>query len=75
MQEASLWGKVLLYSTAIVNYAQPLNIITRYDHRVHEDYQLGEPPSQKNVVDLGSRIPWLSLETTLAPESPRFKMS
>ena len=37
----------------------------------HIDYHLGEHPSQKSVVDLGSRIPTLALDTTLAPESPR----
>ena len=39
----------------------------------HIDYHLGENPSQKTVVDLGSRIPPLALDTTLAPESPRTK--
>ena len=40
----------------------------------HIDYHLVEDPSQKIVVDLGSRIPSLSLDTTLlAPENPRTK--
>ena len=38
----------------------------------HIDYHLGEDPSQTTVVDLGSRIPSLALDTTLlAPENPR----
>ena len=40
----------------------------------HIDYHLVEDPSQKTVVDLGSRIPSLALDTTLlAPENPRTK--
>ena len=39
----------------------------------HIDYHLGEDPSQTFVIDLGSRIPSLALDTTLAPESPRTK--
>ena len=39
----------------------------------HIDYHLGEDPSQTFVVDLGSSIPSLALDTTLAPESPRTK--
>ena len=39
----------------------------------HIDYHLGEDPSQTFVVHLGSRIPSLALDTTLAPESPRTK--
>ena len=40
----------------------------------HIDYHLGEDPSQTTVVDLGSRIPSLALDTTLlAPENPRTK--
>ena len=34
------------------------------------DYHLGEDPSQKTIVDLGSRFPSLALDTTLAPENP-----
>ena len=37
----------------------------------HKDYHLGEDPSQKTAVDLGSRIPSLAPDTTLTPESPR----
>ena len=37
------------------------------------DYHLVEGPSQKIVVDLGSRAPSLALDTTLAPENPRTK--
>ena len=39
----------------------------------HIDYHLGEDPSKTFVVDLGSRIPSLALDTTLATESPRTK--
>ena len=39
----------------------------------HIDYHLSEDPSQKTVVDLGSRIPSLALDTTPAPERPRTK--
>ena len=39
----------------------------------HIDYHLDEDPSQKFDADLGSRIPSLALDTTLAPESPRIK--
>ena len=37
------------------------------------DYHLGEDPGQRTVVNLGSRIPSLALDTTLATESPRTK--
>ena len=38
------------------------------------DYHLGEDPSQKAVVDLGSRIPSLALDTNLLPpENPKTK--
>ena len=65
--------RFLLY---YIDYAQPLNVITRSTpiEFTHIDYHLGEDPSQKTVVDLGSRIPSLALDTTLlAPESPRTK--
>ena len=75
MQEASMLGnfRFLLY---YIDYAQPLNVITSSTpiEFPHIDYHLGEDPSQKAVVDLGSRIPSLALDTTLlAPESPRTK--
>ena len=37
------------------------------------DYHLVDDLSQKAAVDLGSRIPSLALDTTLAPENPRTK--
>ena len=37
------------------------------------DYHLGEDPGQRTVVNLGSRIPSLALNTTLVPENPRTK--
>ena len=37
------------------------------------DYHLGEDPSQTFIVDLGSRIPSLVLDTILAPENRRTK--
>ena len=40
---------------------------------IHIDYHPGEDPSWKTVVNLGSRIPSLALDTTLATESPRTK--
>ena len=39
----------------------------------HIDHNLVEDPSQKTVVDLGSRTPSLALDTSLAPENPRTK--
>ena len=40
----------------------------------HIDYHLVQDPSQKTVVDLGSRIPSLALDATLlAPENSRTK--
>ena len=40
----------------------------------HKDYHLVQDPSQKTVVDLGSPIPSLALDTTLlAPDNPRTK--
>ena len=70
-------GKVRLYFATTVNNAQLLNIITSSHAKLieftHIDYHLGEHPRQKNVVDLGSRMPSLALDTALAPESPRAK--
>ena len=37
------------------------------------DYHLGEDPSQKTSVDLGSCMPSLALDTTLATENSRTK--
>ena len=39
----------------------------------HIDNHLGGDPSQKFVVGLGSCVPSVALDTTLAPESPRTK--
>ena len=39
----------------------------------HIDYQLGEDSSETFVVNLGSRISSLALETTLTPEIPRIE--
>ena len=72
-----MWGKVRLYFTATVNYAQPLNLSPPSHTTPIEftliDYHLVEDPSQKTVVNLGSRIPSLALDTTLAPENPKTK--
>ena len=42
----------------------------------HTDYHLVNDPSQQTVVDLGSRIPLLAVDTTLlAPENPKTKLA
>ena len=68
-----MWGNFRFLLYCYIDYAQPLNVITRNAYS-HIDYHLVEDPSQKTVVDLGSRIPSPALDTTLlAPENPRTK--
>ena len=75
LQKASIWGNVRFILYCYIDYAQPLNLSPPSHTTPIEftliDYHLVEDPSQKTVVNLGSRIPSLALDTTLAPENPR----
>ena len=55
-----------LCNLSVSSHATPIEF-------THIDYYLGEDPSQRFSVGLGSRIPSLALGTTLSPESPRSK--
>ena len=35
LQEASVWGKFRVLLCCYIDYAQPLNVSTRYAYRVH----------------------------------------